>query len=51
MDKDTTRDDLVGLASVKAADVLTNFPFNNGITEGWYILLLLLPTSKSKVIT
>ena len=44
MDKDTTRDDLVGLASVNAADVLTD----GKITEGWYfyfycpLLILLL---------
>ena len=50
MDKDTTRDDFVGLASVNAADVLTA----GKITEGWYfyfalllLLLFLLPTSTS----
>ena len=50
MDKDHTRDDFVGLASVNAADVLTA----GKITEGWYfyfalllLLLFLLPTSTS----
>jgi len=43
MDKDTTRDDLVGLASVKAADVLTtgrldDWKTGKKITEGWYDL-------------
>ena len=32
MDKDHTRDDQVGLASVNGADVLTT----GKITEGWY---------------
>ena len=50
MDKDHTRDDQVGLASVNAADVLTT----GKITEGWYFYFnfnfyfpLLLPSSTS----
>ena len=36
MDKDTTSDDLVGLASVNAEDVFKNYITAGKITEGWY---------------